>query len=94
MPPNPFTPAVIMYGTTSGSANTQSLSVNPLNRSDVWVEIISGDAYVYDDNSTTRKPSGVLKATIDIRSGQTSMAFKAALYIVADRLVTHAEVKA
>ena len=70
---------IVVSGTTHGSADTvlATLTVNPYNRADVWALPLSGaGVYIEDDGSSTHAPSGILAATIDVRSTNTSEPFK------------------
>ena len=70
---------VVIKGTTHGTADTvlATLTVNPYNRLDVWVIPLSGaGVYIEDDGVHAFRPSGILAATIDVRSTNTSEPFK------------------
>ena len=62
---------IVLTGSTSASADTAlgTLPVNPFNRVDVWAIPISGaGVYIEDDGTHAYRASGILAATIDIRS--------------------------
>ena len=76
---NFFTANIAMvHGVTDGSADTAlaTLPPNPWNDSRVFAMVFGEGVYVEDTQSGQPEQSGVLAASIDIRSSATSAPFK------------------
>jgi hypothetical protein len=68
----------LVHGVTDGSANTalDNLAPNPWQDARVFAEVEGKGCYVEDINSDKPEQSGVLAATIDVRSSVASASFK------------------
>ena len=68
----------LVHGVTDGSADTAlaTLPPNPFNNAKVFAMVFGEGCYVEDSNSDKPEQSGVIAATIDVRSTLTSKSFK------------------
>ena len=81
----PFTEWYVLRGTTSSSADTAlgTLPTNPAGRADVYAWPISGaGVYIEDSGADNTWVSGILAASIDVRSTNTSEPFKVIVAVV------------
>ena len=69
----------IVHGVTDGTADTalDTLPPNPWEDTQVDVIVTGNGCYVEDDGTAAPRASGILAATIDIRSNQTGKFFVA-----------------
>jgi hypothetical protein len=68
----------LVHGVTDGTGDTAltTLPPNPFNDARVFAMVFGEGCYVEDANSDKPEQSGVLAATIDIRSSAASKSFK------------------